>query len=47
MSAMSALSHPIARVEYALRSDEVLGEAEVRQVMSRYLGLRIARPSPS
>ena len=43
MSAMSALSHPIARVEYALRSDDVLSEAEVRDVMSRYLGLRHAK----
>ena len=47
MSVMSALSHPIARVEYALRSDDLLEEVDVRQVMSRYLGLRSAPPSPS
>ena len=45
-SAASALSHAIARVEYALRSDDLLSEADVRQVMSRYLGLRSAAQPP-
>ena len=43
-SAATALSHAIARVEYALRSDDLLTEGDVRQVMSRYLALRSAPP---
>ncbi|CAN5127466.1 hypothetical protein BH24CHL7_BH24CHL7_02830 [soil metagenome] len=36
----SATSHPTARVEYALRADDVLGESQVRQLMEHYLSLR-------
>lgn len=32
---------PTARVEYALRADDLLSEAQVRQVMDRYLALRM------
>jgi transcriptional regulator with XRE-family HTH domain len=32
--------NPTARVEYALRSDETFGEAQVRQVMEYYLAVR-------
>jgi len=32
--------HPTARVEHALRSDELLNEMQVQQVMQRYLALR-------
>lgn len=39
----SAVSHPTARVEYALRADEVLGEPQVRQVMDYYLAMRMRR----
>ena len=35
--------NPTARVEYALRSDEALGEAQVRQVMEYYLAVRMRR----
>jgi TPP-dependent pyruvate/acetoin dehydrogenase alpha subunit len=31
---------PVARVEQALRSDELLDEAEIRQVMRKYLSAR-------
>ena len=34
---------PTARVEYALRGDEALGEPEVRQVMEYYLAVRTRR----
>jgi transcriptional regulator with XRE-family HTH domain len=34
---------PAARIEYALRSDEALGEAQVRQVMEYYLAIRSRR----
>jgi transcriptional regulator with XRE-family HTH domain len=34
---------PTARVEYALRGDEVLSEAQVRQVMEYYLAVRMRR----
>jgi transcriptional regulator with XRE-family HTH domain len=34
---------PTARVEYALRADDVLGEAHVRQVMEYYLAVRRRR----
>jgi transcriptional regulator with XRE-family HTH domain len=36
-------SHPTARVEYALRSDDLLSEPQVRQVMEYYLALRMRR----
>ena len=35
--------NPTARVEYALRGDEALGEAQVRQVMEYYLAVRMRR----
>ena len=38
-------THPTARVEYALRADEVLSEPEARQVMELYLALRMRRLS--
>ena len=38
-------SHPTARVEYALRADEMLNEPQVRQVMEYYLALRMRRLS--
>jgi len=41
--------NPTARVEYALRADDALGEAQVRQVMEYYLAVRMrryARPAP-
>jgi len=37
------VQNPTARVEYALRSDETLGEAQVRQVMEYYLAVRMRR----
>lgn len=37
-------SSPTARVEYALRSDELLSEAEVREIMNVYLAARLRRP---
>jgi len=37
--------NPTARVEYALRSDDVLGEAQVRQIMEYYLAVRMRRLS--
>jgi transcriptional regulator with XRE-family HTH domain len=50
----SATTNPTARVEYALRADEVLSEPQVRQIMEFYLrqrpgsrGERDSRPSPS
>lgn len=36
-------SHPTARVEYALRADDLLNEPQVRQVMEYYLALRMRR----
>jgi transcriptional regulator with XRE-family HTH domain len=36
-------THPIARVEYALRSDDLFGEPEVRRVMEYYLAVRMRR----
>jgi transcriptional regulator with XRE-family HTH domain len=39
----SSTSHPTARVEYALRSDDLLAEPQVRQVMEYYLALRMRR----
>ncbi len=41
------VQNPTARVEYALRSDEALGEAQVRQVMEYYLAVRMRRVGPS
>jgi transcriptional regulator with XRE-family HTH domain len=35
--------NPTARIEYALRADEALGEAQVRQVMEYYLAVRMRR----
>jgi transcriptional regulator with XRE-family HTH domain len=42
----SSTSHPTARVEYALRSDDLLSEPQVRQVMEYYLALRSDRECP-
>jgi transcriptional regulator with XRE-family HTH domain len=39
----SAPAHPTARVEYALRSDDLMSEPQVRQVMEYYLALRMRR----
>lgn len=36
-------ANPTARVEYALRADEALGEPQVRQVMEYYLAVRMRR----
>jgi transcriptional regulator with XRE-family HTH domain len=36
-------TNPTTRVEYALRADEWLSEAQVRQVMEYYLAVRIGR----
>jgi len=38
-----ATINPTARVEYALRADDALGEAQVRQVMEYYLAVRMRR----
>jgi transcriptional regulator with XRE-family HTH domain len=35
--------NPTARVEYALRADEALSEAQVRQIMEYYLAVRVRR----
>jgi transcriptional regulator with XRE-family HTH domain len=39
----SATQNPTARVEYALRADEMLNEAQVRQIMEYYLAVRMRR----
>ncbi len=39
----SATTNPTARVEYALRSDDYLNEAQVRQVMEYYIAVRMRR----
>jgi len=39
----SGAMNPTARVEYALRADEVLSEPQVRQVMEYYLAVRMRR----
>ncbi|MGZ6339848.1 MAG: helix-turn-helix domain-containing protein, partial [Candidatus Limnocylindrales bacterium] len=39
----SATMNPTARVEYALRADELLSEAQVRQIMEYYLAVRMRR----
>ena len=44
-TASSPSSHPIARVEYALRLDDALDEGDVRRVMHRYLAVRAQRGS--
>jgi transcriptional regulator with XRE-family HTH domain len=36
-------ANPVARVEYALRADETLDEADVRHVMEAYLAARVRR----
>jgi len=36
-------ANPTARVEYALRADELLTEAQVRQIMEYYLAVRMRR----
>jgi transcriptional regulator with XRE-family HTH domain len=36
-------ANPVARVEYALRADELLAEPDVRQVMEYYLSVRLRR----
>jgi transcriptional regulator with XRE-family HTH domain len=36
-------ANPVARVEYALRADELLAEPDVRQVMELYLSVRLRR----
>ena len=41
----SPSTHPTARVEYALRSDDLMSEPQVRQVMEYYLALRMRRLS--
>ncbi len=45
MVAAAAASHPTARIEYALRADDLLTEPQVRQVMEYYLALRMRRLS--
>ncbi len=40
---VTAPQNPTARVEYALRADEGLSEAQVRQVMEYYLAVRLRR----
>ena len=40
---VSGTANPTARVEYALRADDVLSEAQVRQVMEYYLAVRMHR----
>ena len=39
----SGTANPTARVEYALRADEVLSEPQVRQIMEYYLAVRMRR----
>ncbi len=39
----SGTANPTARVEYALRADDVLSEPQVRQVMEYYLAVRMRR----
>jgi transcriptional regulator with XRE-family HTH domain len=41
------VQNPTARVEYALRADEALSEAQVRQVMEYYLAVRMRRMGSS
>ena len=39
----SGPTNPTARVEYALRGDDLLSEAQVRQIMEYYLAVRMRR----
>jgi transcriptional regulator with XRE-family HTH domain len=39
----SGTANPTARVEYALRADDVLSEPQVRQIMEYYLAVRMRR----
>jgi transcriptional regulator with XRE-family HTH domain len=39
----ASTTNPVARVEYALRADELLSEPDVRQVMEYYLSVRLRR----
>ena len=39
----SGNTNPTARVEYSLRADELLGDAQVRQIMEYYLAVRTRR----
>jgi transcriptional regulator with XRE-family HTH domain len=39
----SGTTNPTARVEYALRADDMLTEAQVRQIMEYYLAVRMRR----
>lgn len=39
----SGPANPTARVEYALRADELLSEPQVRQIMEYYLAVRMRR----
>lgn len=39
----NAAANPTARVEYALRGDDFLSEAQVRQIMEYYLAIRMRR----
>ena len=39
----SGATNPTARVEYALRGDDLLSEAQVRQIMEYYLAVRMRR----
>ena len=39
----SGTSNPTARIEYALRADEILTEPQVRQIMEYYLAVRMRR----
>ena len=41
------VQNPTARVEYALRADDALSEAQVRQVMEYYLAVRMRRVGPA
>jgi transcriptional regulator with XRE-family HTH domain len=44
-SVAAGTTNPTARVEYALRADDVLSEPQVRQVMEYYLAVRMRRYS--
>ena len=39
----SGTTNPVARVEYSLRSDDLLSEPQVRQIMEYYLAVRMRR----
>jgi transcriptional regulator with XRE-family HTH domain len=39
----SGTTNPTARVEYALRADDLLSEPQVRQIMEYYLAVRVRR----